>query len=131
MVASDGVHLKDNRLLLLSYAPPGKPALPIGILWLEVRTQTLHWRLPEQWDFVTDEVDREYLSALSGDIAAKVDEMGGTALLSYLEDTLSNVLLLSELANTVPHDADPEEATRTAYQTYVAHIPCIVRPLKD
>jgi hypothetical protein len=119
MTDSGGAHPRQNRLFLLSYAPPGKPSLPIGILLPDARTQTLHWRLPEQWDFVSDEFDRAYLSDLSADIAAKVDEMGGTALLSYLEDTLSNVLLLSELPTLSSDDADSEEATNIAYQAYV------------
>jgi hypothetical protein len=107
-----------NRLLLLSYAPAGHPVRPVGVLFFDARTQILWWRLPEQWSFVSDDFDREYLSRLSADIAMKVDDMGGRELLAYLEDTLSNLLRLSELA---PMPAtDPDECLRAAYDRYVA-----------
>jgi hypothetical protein len=107
------------RLYLLSYAAPGQPVRPVGVLLFDSHTETLHWRVNEQWDFITEEFDREYLSVLSADIGTKAQEMGGTALLAYLEDTLSNVLLLSELPANDTLNTDPVEATRAAYNRHV------------
>jgi hypothetical protein len=121
MSSSDVARSGQDLLLLLSYAPPGRPSRPIGVLLFDSRTKILHFRLPDQWDFIDDEVDREYLSVLTSDLAAKAEEMGGAALLSHLEDTLSNVLLLSALppARTVGNDLD--QSLRVAYDRFVAH----------
>ena len=102
---------------VLRYSPPGQPERAIGVFIYDPVSLVLRWRLPAQWDFVTDEWDREVLQSLQGDFEGMANELGGTGLLAYLLDTLSNVLRMSH-----PHSIDAESfdaAVNEAYDRYV------------
>jgi hypothetical protein len=117
---SKDVRSERYRLYLLSYAAPGQPIRPIGVLMFDPQSEVLYWHLPKQWDFVPNEFDREYLSLLNGDIATKVEEWGGRRVLSFFEQTLSNFLRLSELAPLEIDAPDAQSYVSAAYDLYVA-----------
>jgi hypothetical protein len=86
---------RDAEYLLLQWAAPGKPVRAVGVLLFDRTRQTLHWRVVEQWANIAEDEDVEVLSLLSDGIQEQVREVGAEAFLSFLEDTLSNVLRIS------------------------------------
>jgi hypothetical protein len=86
------------------------------VLLLDRKSERLSFAMPEAWDFVTDDWDRLYLEALSADLFEKVQGMGGTAVLEYLEDTLSNVL---QISSRTPIDGDTEKLLVELYERFV------------
>jgi hypothetical protein len=118
MGSSSSAYSGRYQLYLLSYAAPGQTIQPVGVLMFDCHADTLHWRLPEKFD-ISDAFHRDYLSMLSADIAAKVDEMGGRALLSYFTESLSNVLRISEVDPLDSESPDAGSYIRAAYERYV------------
>jgi hypothetical protein len=83
---------RDAEYLLLQLAAPGKPVRTVGILLFDRTRQTLHWKLVNHWAGIVGNEDLEVLSLLTESIQEHVSEVGAEAFLSYLEDTLSNIL---------------------------------------
>jgi hypothetical protein len=101
---------------ILYFAAPGKPARPVGILLLD-QTGRLRVQLVDRWDFITEELDREYMQEISKDIAAQADTMGGRELLDYFESTLSNILRISDRGQV--ETEDPDLALEMLYRQHV------------
>jgi hypothetical protein len=86
---------RDAEYLLLQWAAPGKPVRAVGVLLFDRARKTLYWRIVEHWADIAGSEDAEVLSLLGDSIQQQVSEVGAEAFLSFLEDTLSNVLLVS------------------------------------
>src|SRR5262245_21914969 len=84
------------KFSLLQLALPLRPAVNIGVLLLDPRTDRLFMKLRRDWSAVADPEEFDYLEALAADLEAKSAEMGGSALLDSLEDTLSLILLVTD-----------------------------------
>jgi len=80
---------------LLQLAPPGGVVHDVGVLLLDPGTDRLHVRLRSHWEDIAGEADAEVFAQLQDDFEAKAGEMGGERLLRHLEDSLSNVVLIS------------------------------------
>lgn len=102
---------------ILEVALPGQPPLPAGILLLDPWDGGLRLRLRQDWDQIATPEDAEVLSRIEEDLAQRAGEMGGEALLEELENTLSNVLRISDRCPVVI--ADPERALARLYQEHV------------
>jgi SOS-response transcriptional repressor LexA len=87
---------REGQFLILQYAGPGRPVRNIGILLLDPASGRVHIDLLRDFSRIADPDDEEVLACLKDDLEAKSAEMGGEAFLRYLEDTLSNVLLVTE-----------------------------------
>ena len=108
---------------VLQLAWPGRPVRNIGVLLLDPATDRGWVRFTPEWD---DETDADVLAALQEDFEDKLREMGAAALLNWLEDTLSNTLLLTA-RDTVQVDA----FTRVRDRLYREHVGQIaVRPFE-
>ena len=80
-------------------------------------------RLRRDWDALTeDESDLEVLEALEEDVRQKAAEMGSAAFLAYLEETLSNVIRLSE-----PEQVLMGGFSSTLNRLYEKYVPATVR----
>ncbi len=102
---------------ILELAAPGRPAVNAGVLLLDNSTGQLHIKLREGWDEIAGPEDAVYCAALEEDLKARAREMGGEQLLAQLEDSLSNVLRITErVAVTV---GDCEKALDRLYERCV------------
>ena len=90
--------------VLLEAALPGRLPLNIGVLLIDPGTDRGWVRMRAHYDDLADSGDGEVLEALEEDIRRKVSETGAEAYLRSLEDSLSNVVGVSE-RQTVAVDA--------------------------
>ena len=79
----------------LEYVSPGCPPFKIALLLLDADRDCLHMRFRTDWTDLDDSA-LEIVSALSEDLMIKAQELGATALMDYLQNTLSNVLRVTE-----------------------------------
>ncbi len=107
--------------LVVELALPGRRRVNAGVLLVDPAQDRLYLRFREDWDAVAAPEDAEILSRVEADWKARGGELGAAALLAELEDTLSNVLLLSgREAITV---ADFEKALDRLFARLVAGEP--------
>jgi phage repressor protein C with HTH and peptisase S24 domain len=99
----------------------GTPRRAIGVFLLS--GSELHFRLRDDW---TEFDDAEYLESLAEDFALKIRDMGGVNFLSWMEDTLSNYLLLSEREPAAGKSLEDlfEEHVDNRVRPFVTHLPC-------
>ena len=112
---------KPGEFSLLSADLPGQDPQPIGILLLDRSTDELHVRLRRDWDTIASEEDAEVLGELEDDLTAKSREMGGEALLRFLEEHASVALRVSDREAVTVRDFD-----KTLNELYRAHVPARV-----
>jgi hypothetical protein len=106
---------------VLELAWPGRPARNIGVLLLDPVSDRLYLRLTLGFD---EDADREYFSTLQDGLPQAAREMGAGAFLRWCEDTLSNVLAITD-REAVAVDS----WTRVLERLYARHVePVAVRP---
>ncbi len=86
---------------ILQVAPPGQAIRNVGVLLYDPAKEELRCRFIEDWTAVIGEEDAEILAAWSGEFMELAEEMGAKALLNFMEDTLSNVLRITD-RQTIP-----------------------------
>lgn len=96
------------------------PRRTIGVFLLSGKE--VQFRLRDDW---AEFEDSEYLESLEEDFALKIREMGGVTFLQWMEDTLSNFLLISgrEAAGGKSIDALFEEHVDGRVRPFVTHLP--------
>jgi SOS-response transcriptional repressor LexA len=110
------------RVSILELELPGQSGVAAGIL-LEDRTQDrLYLRLRRDWDHIAPE-EADVLTALEYDLESKAAEMGAARLLDLLEDTLSNILRVTDR-----REIAVEDFPRALARLYREHVPSTVRP---
>jgi SOS-response transcriptional repressor LexA len=110
--------------VVLEIAAPGQAPQPAGILLIDPASDRSWLRMRKDFSSITD--DTEVLEALESDLRAKLAEQGAQALLGSLEDSASNVVLLSE-RQSLAVDA----FTRALDQLYAEHVePVAVTPFR-
>jgi len=82
--------------LLVELALPGRPLAKLGVMLYEPASDQLLVKLRQDLDALADPEDAEVLEELERDLKLKAAEMGGQRFLAYLEDSLSNVIRISE-----------------------------------
>ncbi len=90
--------------VVLEAALPGRAALPAGILLLDRVADRLFVKLRSDWAEWAPPADVEVLNLVAADLAAQAAQLGASALLSLLEDRLSNALRVSERRTAVVSD---------------------------
>ncbi|HUI54944.1 MAG TPA: S24 family peptidase [Bryobacteraceae bacterium] len=108
---------REGTYVLLDAALPERAAHHVGVLLLDPATDRAWVRMRQRFDDLAAPEDVEVLEALEGDIRSRVAEMGAEAFLCSLEDSLSNVLRVSE-RQTVAVDA----FTRVLDQLFSEHV---------
>jgi phage repressor protein C with HTH and peptisase S24 domain len=113
---------QNAHYMILSVEIPGAGRMNAGVLLEDPATDRLWVRLRRDWDeFAPDEA--EVLSAIEYDLASKAREMGATQLLSYLEDTLSNAIQVTDRREVLVEDFE-----RALARLYREHVQSTVRP---
>ncbi|HEX5431232.1 MAG TPA: S24 family peptidase [Bryobacteraceae bacterium] len=116
------------RYCILGFHLPGRDPLAAGVLLEDPEADALYIRLRRDWDEIAPE-EAEVLSALDRDFSAKAKEMGAARLLERLEDTLSNVLQVSQRREAVVHNFDRalarlyREHVHSTVLEFVTHLP--------
>ncbi len=101
--------------VVLEAALPERAARNIGVLLIDPATGRGWTRLRPSFDDLTD--DTEVLDALDDDLRGRIGEEGAEAFLRSLEDTLSNVLRVSER-----REVEVDAFTRVLEQLYAEHV---------
>ncbi|HEY4360550.1 MAG TPA: S24 family peptidase [Bryobacteraceae bacterium] len=116
------------RVSILELELPGQPPVAAGILLEDPSQDRLHLRLRRDWDQIAPG-EAVVLSAVEFDLAAKASELGAARLLALLEDTMSNVLRITDPRETVVDDFDRalarlyREHVRSTVRPFVTHLP--------
>jgi len=108
--------------MILTLELPGAGRKNAGVLLEDPSTDRLWVRLRRDWEEFAPE-EAEVLAAMEYDLTAKAQEMGATQLLGYLEDTLSNTLLVTDRRDVVVGDFE-----RALARLYREHVQSTVRP---
>lgn len=121
---------------LLEIAPPGAMPEPWGILLADEDADRLVFRLRETREDDaadgdgTDEQTRDVLAALGADLRAKAGEMGASALIGWMEESLSNFLRIGDRSAITYAGAAEETVDRlfdehvdTEVRPWVTHLP--------
>jgi phage repressor protein C with HTH and peptisase S24 domain len=104
---------------LLEVARPGEIPVPYAILLVDGATNRLFPRCRDRAEFPDlDEQETDVLDFLPGDLAQRAGEMGGTALLASLEDSLSGFLRISD-RTALAYSGSPQRATDRLFEEYV------------
>lgn len=116
------------RYSVLTVSLPGVSEAAAGILLEDPATDQLRVRLRRDWDVIAPE-EADVLSALEDDLAVKARESGASAVLAYLEATLSNVVGISDRRETIVEDFERalgrlyREHVASSVREYVTHVP--------
>jgi phage repressor protein C with HTH and peptisase S24 domain len=89
---------------ILQAALPSRPLTNIGILLLDPANDKLYMRLRADLEKLAEPEDAEVLGLIEEDFEQKLEEMGGEVFLRFLEDTLSNVLRMTDRQNVMVRD---------------------------
>lgn len=120
-MSSPPIFTERGEYSVLMAALPGRTPEPAGILLLDPAGGTLHIRLRRDWDEFAGE-EAGVLALLEEDLEAKAREMGGAALLGWLEDSLSHMLRLAPREPVLVRDYP-----RALNRLYNRHVPTTVR----
>ena len=110
------------RYMIITLELPGAGPTNAGVLLEDPATDRLWVRLRRDWEEFAPE-EAEVLSAMEYDLTAKAGELGAKELLKYLEDTLSNVLLLTDRREILIDDFE-----RSLARLYRQNVQSTVRP---
>ncbi len=115
--ASTAVTPRAAECLYLQVALPGLGLENAGVLLIDTAEDRLHHKLRRDWNEIAEPDDAEVLEALDDDLAAKAAEFGAERCVSYLEESLSNVLRIS--AREALQVVDFESRLRRLYRESV------------
>lgn len=87
---------RQGTYVLLEAVLPQRPPETIGVLLIDPATDRGWVRMRARYDDLADPDDAEVLEALEEDIRRSIEPLGAEACLKSLEDSLSNVLRVSE-----------------------------------
>jgi SOS-response transcriptional repressor LexA len=124
MRAAPILETRKGEFLLLEVALPGRGIEPAGVLLHDPVDNRLQPRLRRDWDQIAEPEDEEVLSLIERDLEDKIAEMGGQAVLAYVEDSLSHTLRVSE--REAVWIAGGFQATLN--RLYRQHVPSKVQP---
>jgi phage repressor protein C with HTH and peptisase S24 domain len=115
---------RQGSYLVLEAALPGQPPENIGILLIDTAADRGWVRLRAHFDDIAAPEDAEVLEALEADIARSLAESGAEAYLQSLEDSLSNVLRVSQR-----REVEVDAFSRVLDRLYTEHVGALeVRP---
>jgi len=118
------VSTQAGRFSILSIQLPGGEMTNVGVLLEDPQTDRLYLRLRRDWDRIAlDDAEAEVFSELEAGIRADAAELGAARFLERFEDTLSNILRISDRREILVHDFD-----RSLARLYREHVPTSVAP---
>lgn len=121
---------REGTFVLLSAVLPGSPERNIGVLLMDPITDRGWLRLLPSYDAFADPQDAEVLEALGAHIRNCLAEYGAHAWLASMEDSLSNVLRVSERQTVavdafsrVLHHLFDEHVEKVPVEPFRTHVP--------
>lgn len=123
MPATAPIETSTGEYLLLEALLPGRPAETIGVLLLDPREDYLHIRLRRDWLEFANEDEYEVLRDVAADLQREADHTGGSAILHWMEETLSNTFRVTARETVLVQDF-----SKTLARLYRQHVPA--RPLR-
>jgi len=112
---------RQAEYVVLRLALPGRAEANLAVLLLDPEADRLESRFRDDLEALAGPEDADVLAALPADFAAQAREAGGSRFLERLEDTLSNVLRLSERRRVAVRDM--HAALDRLYRDQVLGIP--------
>ncbi|MFL6416953.1 MAG: S24 family peptidase [Bryobacteraceae bacterium] len=109
---------KAGQYLLLLSDLPQRGVQTVGVLLLDPATDLLYLRLRRDWERVASEEDAEVLVELEEDLQALSRDRGGSAVLDYLENDLSNSLRVTDREAVTVRDFEKKLS-----ELYREHVP--------
>jgi len=121
---------RQGTYVLLDAVLPGRPPCPIGVLLIDPDSGRPWFRMRRDFASIADPEDAEVLEALEDHLRQCLAESRAETFLRSLEDTLSNVLRVSQ-RQAVPVDAFSrvldrlyrEHVEDTGVQRFATHLP--------
>ena len=116
------------RYSILAVELPGEGAVNAGVLLEDPANDRLYSRLRRDWDRIAPQ-EADVLSALDANFASLAAEMGAAGVLKHLEDTLSNVLKVTDRRDVMVEDFERALArlyrqnVQASVQEFVTHLP--------
>jgi SOS-response transcriptional repressor LexA len=110
------------RYMILTLELPGTGRMNAGVLLEDPITDRLWVRLRRDWEEFAPE-EAEVLAAIEYDLESKAQELGARELLRYLDDTLSNVLAVTDRGEVLVDDFE-----RALGRLYRQNVQATVRP---
>ena len=117
--------MRQGEYLLLEAELPGRPSETIGVLLHDPSDGRLALRLRRDWDRLAEEDDAEVLEMLGHDLESKVADFGAARFLSWIEETLSNTVRVSEREPVAVGSF-----SATLDRLYRQHVPSTVQPFR-
>lgn len=102
---------------VLELALPGRDRVAAGVLLHDPLQDRIYVRLRRDWEEIAPE-EADVLSLLESDLNGRASELGAASLLSYLQGTLSNLLLIGDSQRVMV--ADFPRALGRLYREHVA-----------
>jgi SOS-response transcriptional repressor LexA len=116
------------RLYLLTLELPSEMPVNAGVLLEDPSTGALHIRLRRDWELLLPadaQEEAEVFAELQYDLEAKAAELGSAKLLAQLQDSLSNILRISE-----PREVIVENFDRALTRQYRQHVETRPQPFR-
>jgi SOS-response transcriptional repressor LexA len=110
------------QYMIIALELPGVGRVNAGVLLEDPATDRLWVRMRRDWEEFAPE-EAEVLAAIEYDLSAKAQELGAKELMRYLEDTLSNVLVVTDRRQVLADDFE-----RALGRLYREHVQSTVRP---
>ena len=110
------------RYSLLTVELPGQDAAVAGVLLEDPQADRVHIRLRRDWERIAPE-EAEVLTALEDDLLAKAADAGAAKFFAQLEDTLSNLVRVSDR-----REAMVEDFPRALGRLYRQHVQAEAQP---
>jgi SOS-response transcriptional repressor LexA len=88
--------MRRAECVFLQVALPGRPPENAGVLLLDPAGDRLFLRLRRDWAAIADPEESEVLDLLEDDLRARAEQMGGAALVEFLESNASNLVRVTE-----------------------------------
>ncbi len=97
---------RPGQFLILEVALPGVEPDAAGVLLLDPEAGLLSVRLRRDWSHIAGPQEAEVLSQVQPDLEGKIHELGAGPLLEWMEDSLSNLIRVSERRSVLLADFD-------------------------
>src|SRR5687767_11729959 len=121
---------RQGQYVILEAVLPERSPRNIGVLLVDTASGRGWVRMRERYDDLAAPEDAEVLEALDADMRTRISELGGTAYLASLEDSLSNVIRVSDrqaiavdaFTRVIDH-LYQEHVESSAVQPFRTHVP--------
>ncbi len=121
--------MRQGQYSVFEVALPGRAPEPAGVLLYDPGEERLDLRFRRDWERIVEEDDAEVLELLEDDLRQQAGETSPADFLARLEDTLSNVLRISDREMVVLGRFDStlnrlyERLIPATVQEFVTHLP--------